>query len=79
MRGLDVGRVDVLVGLAGELDLDATETKAVLDIDRYSGDVAAGRELAALAGVAASPALVSDHGTLRGFHNRDALRTFLLR
>jgi predicted DsbA family dithiol-disulfide isomerase len=79
LRGLDVGRVDVLVALGRELGLDATETKAVLDVDRYAGDVAAGRHVAAGAGVAASPALVSDKGMLQGFHNRDALRTFLLR
>ncbi len=79
LRGLDVGRVDVLVGLAGELGLDATETKVTLDVDRYAADVAAGRDAAARSGVAASPALVSGHGTLQGFHNRDALRTFLLR
>lgn len=79
VRGLDVGRVDVLVGLAGELGLDATETKATLDVDRYAADVTAGRDAAARSGVAASPALASGHGTLQGFHNRDALRTFLLR
>lgn len=78
-RGWDVGRVDVLVKLAEELGLDATEAKAVLDVDRYAADVAAGRALATHFGVAASPALVSSHGTLQGFHNRSALRTFLLR
>lgn len=78
-RGSDVGRVDVLVGLARELGLDAMEAKAVLDVDRHAAEVAAGRDLAARAGVAVSPALVSPRGTLQGFHNRDALRTFLLR
>lgn len=78
-RGLDVGRVDVLVSLAGELGLDATETKAVLDVDRWAADVAGGIAAAAGARIAASPALVSRRGTLQGFHNRDALRTFLLR
>lgn len=78
-RGADVGRVDVLVGLARELGLDPMEAKAVLDVDRYAAQVAAGRDLAARSGVAASPALVSPRGTLQGFHNRDALRTFLLR
>ncbi|MHB1195055.1 MAG: DsbA family oxidoreductase [Longimicrobiales bacterium] len=79
LEGRDVGRVDVLVELAGGLGLDATETRATLDVDRYAADVAAGRVAAARSGVAASPALVSGHGTLQGFHNRDALRTFLLR
>jgi predicted DsbA family dithiol-disulfide isomerase len=79
LEGRDVGRVDVLVELAGGLGLDATETKATLDVDRYAPDVVAARAVAARSGVAASPALVSGHGTLQGFHNRDALRTFLLR
>jgi predicted DsbA family dithiol-disulfide isomerase len=79
LEGRDVGRVDVLVELAGGLGLDATETKATLDVDRYAPDVVAARAAAARSGVAASPALVSGHGTLQGFHNRDALRTFLLR
>jgi predicted DsbA family dithiol-disulfide isomerase len=79
VRGSDVGRVDVLAALAGELGLDSTETKAVLDVDRHAAEVAEGRALAARAGVAAAPALVLDRGTLQGFHNRDALRTFLLR
>jgi 2-hydroxychromene-2-carboxylate isomerase len=78
-RGMDVGRVDVLVALAGEIGLDATEAKAVLDVDRHAAEVAEGRALASRAGVAASPALVLDGVTLRGFHNRDSLRTFLLR
>ena len=78
-RGWDVGRVDVLVALAKELGLDATEAKAVLDVDRYASEVAAGRGLAAGLGVAGSPALASRQGVLQGFHNRDALRTFLLR
>ncbi|NJD18498.1 MAG: hypothetical protein FIA95_04350, partial [Gemmatimonadetes bacterium] len=79
LKGRDGGRVDGLVALAGELGLDAREAKVVLDVDRYAEDVAAGRAQAAGAGVAASPALVCAHGTLQGFHNRDALRTFLLR
>lgn len=78
-RGQDVGRVDVLVALAAELGLDALEAKVVLDVDRYAADVAAGRAKAARVGVAEPPALVSAHGTLQGFHNRDALFTFLLR
>jgi len=79
LNGRDVGRVDVLVALARELGLDAREARVVLDVDRYAEDVIAGRAEAAAAGVAASPALASAHGTLQGFHNRDALRTFLLR
>jgi predicted DsbA family dithiol-disulfide isomerase len=75
--GLDVGRVDVLVGIAERLGLDATETKAVLDVDRHAASVAEARQLAATSGVDAPPALARNGRTLRGFHNRDALHTFL--
>ncbi len=79
LHGKDVGRVDVLVGLARALGMDAMEAKVVLDVDRYAQDVAALRRTAAEAGVAEPPALVRGSELLRGFHNRDALRTFLLR
>ena len=75
--GLDVGRVDVLVSIAEDLGLDATETKAVLDVDRHTASVAEARRLAATSGITAPPALARGGRTLRGFHNRDDLRTFL--
>jgi len=78
-RGEDVGRVDVLVALASGLGLDPVETKVVLDVDRHTDEVAAGLATAGRAGIAEPPALVSEHATLQGFHNRDALFTFLLR
>jgi predicted DsbA family dithiol-disulfide isomerase len=75
--GFDVGRVDVLVGIAERLGLDATETKAVLDVDRHAASVAEARQLAATAGITAPPALARSGRTLRGFHNRDDVRSFL--
>jgi len=77
-RGEDIGRVDVLVAIAGGLGLDATETKAVLDVDRYAQDVAA-LSAEAAADLGEPPALAYGGRVLRGFHNRDAVRTFLLR
>jgi 2-hydroxychromene-2-carboxylate isomerase len=76
-EGADVGRVDVLVGIAERLGMDATEAKAVLDVDRHAAAVADLRREAAAAGVAQPPALWHDGRVLRGFHNRDDLRTFL--
>lgn len=73
----DVGRVDVLVEIAAAHGLDRTGTKAVLDVDRYAASVAEGRERAVLAAVVDPPALVGEGATLRGFHSRDALGTFL--
>lgn len=79
VRGDDVGRVDVLVGLARRLGMDATETKAVLDVDRFTAHVAALRSEALAAGVSDPPALACGGRILQGFHNRGALRTFLHR
>lgn len=77
--GRDIGRVDVLVDLARALSLDAMETKAVLDVDRYTHEVTELGARARDAGATRPPVLVSGAKTLQGFHNRDALRTFLLR
>lgn len=74
----DIGRVDVLVEIARAHGLDPTETKAVLDVDRYAEEVIARGRDAVARGVAGIPWLERDGGTLRGFHNRSALRTFLL-
>lgn len=78
-QGLDIGRVDVLVDVARTLGLDPHETKAVLDVDHHTEEVARLREVAVERGVTEPPSLVLGTHTLRGFHNRDALRTFLLR
>jgi predicted DsbA family dithiol-disulfide isomerase len=78
-RGDDIGRVDVLVELAGTVGLNRQEAKVVLDVDRYGDEVATLAARTTEAGVGDLPALVGASGTLQGFHNRDALRTFLLR
>lgn len=77
-EGRDIGRVDVLVELGVALGLDRTETKAVLDVDRYAAEVAAARDDALRVAGPHPPALSVGDRTLRGFHNRDAVRTFLL-
>jgi predicted DsbA family dithiol-disulfide isomerase len=76
--GEDIGRVDVLVRLGRALDLDSTETKVVLDVDRYAEEVATHVGPARAAGTE-PPLLVRGPEVLRGFHNRDAVRTFLRR
>ena len=78
-RGDDIGRVDVLVEVARSLGLDAQEAKVVLDVDRFSAEVATQATRSQEAGVSEIPALVQQARRLQGFHNRNALRTFLLR
>ena len=77
LEGRDIGRVDVLVELARNVGLDITETKAVLDVDRFEADVAAARAAALSNSVTDTPVLVRGDRRLEGFHNRTALGTFL--
>ena len=76
-EGRDIGRVDVLVTLADAAGMDRTETKAVLDVDRFQDDVARRREEAVDAGLRVVPTLTTGDRRLEGFHNRASLRTFL--
>jgi len=77
LEGGDIGRVDVLVELGRQAGLDATETKAVLDVDRYEAAVVEARGSAEELGVSDTPTLVVEERRLRGFHNRTTLGTFL--
>ena len=75
--GLDIGRVDVLVGIARGLGLDTTETKAVLDVDRFEADVSASRVAAIAAGVHDAPVVIGGSDRVEGYRNRTDLSTFL--
>ncbi|MDA0327409.1 MAG: DsbA family protein [Gemmatimonadetes bacterium] len=77
LEGRDIGRVDVLVEIGVAFGLDVTETKAVLDVDRFEQAVLEAREEALQAGVTDAPTIVAGGGSVRGFHNRTALGTFL--
>lgn len=77
LDGRDIGRVDVLVDIAGKLGLDVAEAKAVLDVDRFAASVVRSRGDAANLGISEPPALASKGTVLRGFHNGDRVRTFL--
>lgn len=77
LEGRDIGRVDVLLELGRELDLDRTETKAVLDVDRYGAEVASLRATARGEEVSGTPTIVRGGRRLEGFHNRDRLGTLL--
>ncbi len=76
VEGRDIGRVDVLVEVGRALGLDHTETKAVLDVDKFEADAARHSDEARARGIV-PPALVLGDRSLEGFHNRAALGTFL--
>lgn len=63
---IDVGRIDLLVEIAHRAGLDRTETRAVLDVDRYTGVVLGHRRTAAAHGVTEVPALVAGGRRLEG-------------
>ena len=76
-EGRDIGRVDVLVELAGAVGLDRTETKAVLDVDRHEADVTAARAEAQKAGVTDVPSHVVSGRVVEGFPDPTDLGTLL--
>ena len=78
VRGDDVGRVDVLVAIGERLGLPGGAVKVALDVDHFAAGVEAARRVAADAGVTCPPALAVGGRLLQGFHNHDAMRTFLL-
>lgn len=57
---IDIGRIDLLVDIAHRAGLDRTETRAVLDVDRYTDVVLGHREAASAQGITAVPSLVAD-------------------
>ncbi len=63
---IDIGRIDLLVEVARRAGLDASETRAVLDVDRYTVAVLGNRSKALTQGVAEVPALVLNEGRLEG-------------
>jgi predicted DsbA family dithiol-disulfide isomerase len=77
LEGADIGRVDVLVRIAREAGLDETESKAVLDVDRFETEVLEHRSRAKAQALVDTPLLIADTRHLQGFHNRTALGTFL--
>ncbi len=63
---IDIGRIDLLVEIAHRAGLDRTETRAVLDVDRYTGVVLERREAAGAHEVATVPTLVAGGRRLEG-------------
>jgi hypothetical protein len=72
-EGQDIGRVDVLVGLAVSAGLDRSETKAVLDVDKFAGPVQEERRTALGMGFTRPPALVAGNERTESWEGRDAV------
>jgi predicted DsbA family dithiol-disulfide isomerase len=79
-RGLDLRRIDRLVALAGEVDLDLEDTRTALETGRHASAVRGDREVAAAYGVGKIPTYVVGgqppiHGARRPGVLLAALRT----
>ncbi len=72
----DIGRIDVLVALAREEGLDATEARAALDVDRYAAQVEEMRTAALRGGVRSAPTFVVGARRLEGLPDRRGLARF---
>jgi len=77
VEGLDIGRVDILVSIAREQGLDASEAKAVLDVDQNLVKVVAKRQEARELGVTQTPTLLWRRQMLSGYPDDGALGEFL--
>ena len=79
--GRDIGRIDVLVEVAADLGLDATETRVVLDVDTFAADVARDGAEARRLGIAGTPAILlgaaPDLRLIEGALSVDELRALL--
>jgi predicted DsbA family dithiol-disulfide isomerase len=74
--GRDIGRVDVLVKIAGDGGLDPRDTKAVLDVDRHREGVAEARAEGLSAGITKPPALMWKDRKLEGYPSPEAWRSY---
>ena len=63
---IDIGRIDLLVDIAHRAGLDRTETRAVLDVDRYTDIVMGHRKAARAQEITAVPSLVAGGRRLEG-------------
>lgn len=75
----DLGRVDVLVGLAEEVGLEGPELRTVLGVDRFLPRVRELRLDALNTGIRGVPTLEWDKARLEGFAGVDRLRAFVTR
>lgn len=79
--GLDIGRIDVLVEVARAAGMDPTETRVVLDVDKFAAAVAAESEQLRRAGVVSAPLALLGSGPaavrVEGAHPLEAWRRWV--
>lgn len=73
----DIGRIDVLVEIAGGLGIERTAMKVALDVDAHTDDVARDAALAQQLEIEGTPALVAGGDVRIGYMSEDHLRDWL--
>ncbi len=75
VQGLDIGRIDVLVGIGEALGMDRTELKVALDIDKYTDAVLADEQAAVHEKIVGVPTFIPETGErLVGVQSYESLR-----
>jgi predicted DsbA family dithiol-disulfide isomerase len=77
VAGQDIGRVDVLLGIAAGVGQEDTGTRAVLDVDRHAQAVAEARDRAVGERVRGVPTLQMGRKLLEGVRTDEEIRAFL--
>ena len=77
VEGMDIGRIDLLVQIASSAGLDPSETKAALDVDRYTEAVLSDRALGEEKGIAGVPTLVCRSKRLEGLHSPGEIQAWI--
>jgi predicted DsbA family dithiol-disulfide isomerase len=77
VEGLDIGRVDLLIRLAGEAGLDAAEARTVLGVDGQLPAIEQARARARELGIQGVPTLLAGGERLEGFRSEAGLYSFL--
>jgi predicted DsbA family dithiol-disulfide isomerase len=77
VRGLDIGRVDILTGLGQECGLDPAEVRTVLGVDRFGPEVNAIRSDLLREGIRGVPFFHSSGRSLMGFTSAEELTSYL--
>jgi predicted DsbA family dithiol-disulfide isomerase len=80
VEGRDIGRIDVLAAIGGEIGLDAGDLRFALGADRWTEQVVADGRAAAALGIDAVPAFVRDTAAgveaLLGVRDHETLRAW---
>ncbi len=77
VRGLDIGRIDVLVDLGSNLGMDPGELRAVLGVDGNTSVVLSDRALGEEWGVVDVPTLVAGGRRMEGLQPTSAIEAWL--